>query len=67
MPIMSLIVATGRPPSFHKDGDYQAFLDLLVAAKARFPVRLVGFCIIPNHFHLVVQPTSAGALSPFMQ
>ena len=57
----------GQATIFHKHSDYQAFLDLLAAAKARFPVRLFGFCIMPNHFHLVVQPTSAGALSPFMQ
>ena len=57
----------GQATIFHEDGHYQAFLDLLVAAKVRFPVQLVGFCIMPNHFHLVVQPASGSALSPFMQ
>ena len=52
---------------FHKDGDYAAFLDLLSTAKAKYPVKFLGVCLIPNHFHLVVQPVTDAALSPFMQ
>ncbi len=57
----------GRATVFHKDGDYRAFLDLLARAKAKFPVQVLGFCLLPNHFHLVVQPHTPAALSPFMQ
>lgn len=57
----------GGTAVFHKDADYAAFLDLLTAAKAKFPVHVFGFCLMPNHFHLVLQPTTADALSPFMQ
>lgn len=52
---------------FHKDSDYIAFLELLHAAKARHPVRILGFCLMSNHFHLVVQPATPTALSSFMQ
>ncbi len=52
---------------FHKDSDYASFLDLLQMAKTKFPVRVFGFCLMPNHFHLVVQPATERALSPFMQ
>jgi putative transposase len=52
---------------FHKDADYQAFLDLLADAKARYPVEVLGFCLMPNHFHLILQPSTPDALSPFMQ
>lgn len=52
---------------FHKKGDYSAFLDLLAATKAKYLVMLFGVCLIPNHFHLVVQPATEAALSPFMQ
>jgi hypothetical protein len=31
-----------------------------------YPLRAFGFCLMPNHFHLVLQPTTADALSPFM-
>lgn len=57
----------GGATVFHADGDYRAFLDLLAAAKARHPVKLLAFCLMPNHFHLVLQPARGSALSPFMQ
>ena len=52
---------------FHKDGDYSAFLDLLAKAKIKFSVRVLAVCLMPNHFHLVVQPAADGAVSAFMQ
>ena len=57
----------GGAAVFHKDGDYTAFVDLLATAKAKYPVKVVGFCLMPNHFHLIVQPATDAALSPFMQ
>jgi putative transposase len=57
----------GGAAVFHKDGDYRAFLALLADAKARYPVKILGFCLMPNHFHLVLQPVTPDALSPFMQ
>ena len=56
----------GGATVFHKDGDYRAFLHLLADAKARYPVKLFGFCLMPNHFHLVLQPSTPDALSSFM-
>ena len=57
----------GGATVFHTEGDYRAFLDLLAAAKARHPVKILAFCLMPNHFHLVLQPTRGTAISPFMQ
>ena len=57
----------GGTTVFHKDGDYMAFLDLLATAKSRFAVKVFGVCLMPNHFHLIVQPATEAALSPFMQ
>jgi len=57
----------GGTAVFHKDGDYTAFLDWLATAKAKYPVKVFGFCHRPNHFHLAVQPATDAALSPFMQ
>ena len=53
------IMSYGGATVFHKEGDYTAFLDLLATAKATHPVNLLGFCLMPNHFHLVVQPVTA--------
>ena len=57
----------GGAAVFHKDADYAAFLALLQTAKSKYPVRVLGFCLMPNHFHLVLQPATPNALSPFMQ
>ena len=58
---------TGGAVIFHKDGDYAAFLDLLATAKGKYPVHVFGFCFMPNHFHLLLQPATETALSAFMQ
>lgn len=50
----------GGATVFHKDGDYAAFLDLLATAKTKFPIQLFGFCLMPNHFHLVLRPVTEG-------
>jgi putative transposase len=52
---------------FHKPQDYEAFLTLLAEAKQRHRVKLFGFCLMPNHFHFVVEPAHQTALSRFMQ
>jgi putative transposase len=57
----------GGATIFHKDGDFTAFLDLLIAAKRKFPVKVFGVCLMSNHFHLVVQPAAETTLSAFMQ
>jgi putative transposase len=57
----------GRAPVFHDADDYDAFVRLLRQACARLPMRLVGFCLMPNHFHLVLWPHGDGDLGPWMQ
>jgi REP element-mobilizing transposase RayT len=52
---------------FHKPLDYEAFLSLLAEAKQRHRVKLFAFCLMPNHFHLVLEPAHQTALSQFMQ
>jgi len=56
-----------RTEVFHGSGDYEVFLELLASAKARFRVKLFAFCLMPNHFHLVLEPSTQTALSRFMQ
>lgn len=51
---------------FAGDGDYAAFEAIMAAAKERAPVRLLAYCIMPNHWHLVVQPEADDALSKFI-
>ncbi len=52
---------------FHADGDYQAFIDLLSHASDRIPMRVLAYCLMPNHFHLALWPSHEGHLSRWMQ
>lgn len=52
---------------FHKDGDYQAFVDLIADACERLPMRVLAYCLMPSHFHLVLWPRRDGELSRWMQ
>ncbi|HEY7427488.1 MAG TPA: transposase [Gemmataceae bacterium] len=56
----------GRRTVFHKDGDFTAFVKLLRQAAERTPVRLLAYCLMPNHFHLVLWPRGNGDLSDYM-
>lgn len=52
---------------FRKPGDYMAFLRLLAEAGERVPIRLLAYCLMPNHFHLVLWPREDEELSRYMQ
>lgn len=46
----------GRAAVFHDEDDYAAFAALLRAACARRPLRVLAYCLMPNHFHLAAWP-----------
>src|SRR5262249_24957833 len=56
----------GRHDVFRKDLDYQAFLKAVSHACIEIPMPVLGFCLMPNHFHLVVRPIGDGDLSQWM-
>lgn len=47
-----------RERLFASDEDYHTFETVLTEALARIPTRLLSYCIMPNHWHLVVWPES---------
>ena len=57
----------GKQEIFHKDQDYEAFVGLMSEAKARYEVKIFAYCLMPNHFHMVVVPIHAEELSKWMQ
>lgn len=58
----------GRMTLFHKPEDYDAFLRVMVEMCERHSgVALLSFCVMPNHWHLLVRPSRAGDLSQFMR
>lgn len=58
--------ANARRPLFDDDGDYAAFERVLVQACARASMRLLAYCVMPNHWHLVIWPRQERDLSRFM-
>lgn len=58
--------ANARMTIFEDDGDYEAFEKLLLEAVERTATRLLAYCVMPNHWHLVVWPRKDGELSRFV-
>ena len=52
---------------FRKEQDYNAFIDLMLEAKERCPIKIFAYCLMPNHFHIIAMPGKAEFLSKFMQ
>jgi putative transposase len=58
--------ASARATLFENDDDYRRFEQVLDAARARAGMRLLAYCLMPNHWHLVLWPEADGTLSRFM-
>lgn len=58
--------ANSRMTIFRKDADYQAFERILAEALGHVAgMRLLAYCLMPNHWHLVLWPRHDGELSDF--
>ncbi|HEY8751382.1 MAG TPA: transposase [Tepidisphaeraceae bacterium] len=56
----------GRMNIFRKPGDYLSFLQLLLDGKDKADIELFGFCLMPNHWHLVLRPKGDGDLAAYL-
>jgi putative transposase len=56
----------GRMGIFRKPGDYLAFLQLLLDGKQKAQIELFAFCLMPNHWHLVLRPRDDGDLAAYL-
>src|SRR5262245_31903357 len=52
---------------FKKDRDYEAFLSVLDEALDRHPIRVLAYCLMPNHWHLVLWPRRDGDMTAFLR
>jgi putative transposase len=59
--------ANARLQLFFKDKDYQLVETILTEGVEKFDMRLLAYCIMPNHWHLVLHPRNDGDLQKFMQ
>jgi putative transposase len=58
--------AIARSQIFEKRGDFDAFERVLGEAHSRMPIRILAYCLMPNHWHLVLWPFHDGELTRFM-
>lgn len=56
-----------RATVFHDARDYDHFSELMTAAHERRPTRLLAYCLMPNHIHLVLRPQADGDLGQWMR
>ena len=59
--------ASRRDRIFETDKDYLAFLTVLEQARSKANCRLLSFCVMPNHWHLVLWPKGDDDLSEYMR
>jgi putative transposase len=67
MPYHVLNRGNRRQTIFAKPVDYEMFLTTLADAMEQVPLSLLGFTVMPNHFHLVVLPDEGCEISAFMR
>lgn len=52
---------------FDDEEDYLYFLELLKSRALKEKIAIHAYCLMPNHFHLLVSPAYDGSLSQWMQ
>lgn len=59
--------ANARLPIFFNDEDFDLFESILEETKEKVQMRILAYCLMPNHFHMVLWPHQDGDLQKFMQ
>jgi putative transposase len=57
----------GRMKIFSTDRDYFAFEETVEETLRLYPMRILAYCLMPNHWHFVLWPEKDGDLSAFLQ
>ena len=58
--------SNARATLFRSQGDYAAFDRMLGEARKHQPMRILAYCIMPNHWHMVLWPEEDGDLTRFL-
>jgi len=57
----------GRMSIFDDEEDFEAFERILIEALHKYPeVQLIAYCVMPNHWHLILHPLADRVLSRFV-
>lgn len=57
----------GRAELFHKREGYLAFERIMVIAMSHSPTRLLAYCLMPNHWHIILWPKNDGEMTEFLR
>jgi putative transposase len=52
---------------FLENADFEKYLQLLKHCKRKFGFKLFGYCLMPNHVHVMLEPNDPVALAKIMQ
>jgi len=54
-------------PLFRKQADYEAFERIMIEAHGLHPIRILAWCMMPNHWHFVVWPRKDGEVTAYFR
>jgi REP element-mobilizing transposase RayT len=52
---------------YHSEYQYYYFLQLLEKYKAKYLIEILAYCLMPNHYHLILKQNENGSISRFIQ
>jgi putative transposase len=52
---------------FNGPEDYMEFLEIVARVREKVPMRILAYCLMPNHWHFVLWPEEDWQLSKFLQ
>lgn len=58
--------SNARVQIFDDSDDYEMFEEVICQARQRVNMRILSYCLMPNHWHMVLWPRKDGDLSKFM-
>ncbi len=56
-----------RREIFENGDDYEAFLRVVRDTQEQIAMRILAYCVMPNHWHLLLWPAAEGDLGAFLQ
>ena len=57
----------GKRTLVSKSADFDAFVSMLAETLRTRPLRVCGYCLMPNHWHMLLWPEHDGEVSSFLQ
>ncbi len=59
--------SAGRMHMFRREGDFEAFERVMIEAHDRYPIRILSYVVMSNHWHFVVWPEEDGQVTDFFR